>query len=111
MDLKKAREALSDSQKEVEKEKTLLVAAKKQATEASEAARQAELALRGQAGLESLKSPLGLAATSGWTLAGIIAVTRKKKQDEDEVGGGGEGRVQWASGLPRALEHMPHPVL
>lgn len=34
---------------QVEKEKGLLVAAKKQAAEAAEAARQAELALRGQA--------------------------------------------------------------
>ena len=36
-------------QLQVEKEKGLLVAAKRQAAEAAEAARQAELALRGQA--------------------------------------------------------------
>lgn len=82
-ELKAAKSELVDAQKEVEKEKGLLVAAKKQAAEAAEAARQAELALRGQAGLDTLKSPLGLAATSGWTLAAIIAVTKAKKSDEE----------------------------
>lgn len=82
-ELSRARSDLKASQSEVEKEKTALVAAKKQAADAAEAARAAELALRGQAGLESLKSPLGLAATSGWTLAAIVAVTKNKKEDRD----------------------------
>ncbi|KAI7841621.1 hypothetical protein COHA_004791 [Chlorella ohadii] len=82
-ELKSAKAELVDAQKEVEKEKGLLVAAKRQAAEAAEAARQAELALRGQAGLDTLKSPLGLAATSGWTLAAIIAVTKGKKSDDE----------------------------
>lgn len=82
-ELARARTDLKASQAEVEKEKTALVAAKKQAADAAEAARAAELALRGQAGLESLKSPLGLAATSGWTLAAIVAVTKKQKEERD----------------------------
>ncbi|PRW58670.1 carbohydrate-binding module family 20 isoform A [Chlorella sorokiniana] len=82
-ELKSAKSELLDAQKEVEKEKGLLVSAKRQAAEAAEAARQAEMALRGQAGLDTLKSPLGLAATSGWTLAAIIAVTKGRKSDDE----------------------------
>ncbi|KAL4451967.1 hypothetical protein ABPG75_007629 [Micractinium tetrahymenae] len=90
-ELRTAKAMLDTSQKDVEKEKGLLVAAKeaaqaarKEAAEAAAAARTAELALRGQAGLETLKSPLGLAAASGWTLAAIVALA-KQRSPADEI--------------------------
>ncbi|KAL4422984.1 hypothetical protein ABPG77_005464 [Micractinium sp. CCAP 211/92] len=87
-ELRAAKAMLDNSQKEVDKEKGLLVAAKeaaqaarKEASEAAAAARTAELALRGQAGMETLKSPLGLAAASGWTLAAIVALAKQRSPD------------------------------
>lgn len=90
-ELRAAKAMLDNSQKEVDKEKGLLVAAKeaaqaarKEAAEAAAAARTAELALRGQAGMETLKSPLGLAAASGWTLAAVVALA-KQRSPADEI--------------------------
>ena len=58
-------------------------------------------------GLDTLKSPLGLAATSGWTLAAIIAVTKGRKSEDESVRGrGGCGR--WKSRRAEDWERSPH---
>jgi len=49
-------------------------------------------------GLDTLKSPLGLAATSGWTLAAIIAVTKGKKSDDESVSAQGGWVGGWMDG-------------
>ena len=166
-------------QKEVEKEKDLLAAAKKQAADAAAAARVAESAaraaeakLKGQAGLETLKvlgcvgveyvsamfglwrlalegqgspgaclgaavppapprlppdalplspvcppalqSPLGIAAASGWALAGAVALL--KRNDPSGVSGstqqGGQQQSDYCrSGLPQVAAAAVQPLI